>query len=282
MTTWNLIRSFHVVYFLISVPIILVVLHLLPWVHAAGEFRKTAICTSAVFVVVFLLCVISSPFDGEISPNRIVFNQEFNSTDTLSTVALITGSAFGTLQKTLKKVLPTTELETLECEPYLIYQTRCTYRTALTPLYGRNPDKEIEIIALPPKYCLGETCHVDLITVTQNSLLCQLQFSNQNISGFNASVNGHHIKAENNGAIHAITAYSKNQASAVKWEISFDADQPKDIGEALFTCIYDDWTEGELPAFTTLRDNLPINNLLTIKGGVGLSKVHYYPPISLH
>ncbi|CAO3628802.1 unnamed protein product [Mucor hiemalis] len=270
------------IYFLIAVPIILVVLHLLPWIHAAGEFHKTTLCTGAVFVVFFLICVASSPFNGDISPNRIVFNQEFNSSDALSTVALITGSAFGTLQKSLKQVLPSQEFETLKCESYLVHQTKCTYNTALTPLYGRNPDKEIDVLVFPPSHCLGDTCHVNITTIVQNSLLCQLQFSNQNISGLNAWVNGNHIKAEGNGTIHAITAYSKKEHSFVKWDLSFDADQREDIGEARFSCFYDDWTEGELPAFTTLRDNLPINNLLTIKGGVGLSKVRYSPSISLN
>jgi hypothetical protein len=258
----------------------MVVLHLLPWVHAAGGLRKTVICTSAIFVVVFLVCVVSSPFNGEISPNRIVFNQEYNASETLSTVALITGSSFGVLQKTLKQVLPSSEHETLECEPYLNYQTRCTYQTTLTPVFGRNPDKEIQVIAFP-RLCFGGTCHINITTTVENSLLCQLQFSNQNISGFNAWVNGNHVKAEGNGTVHAITAYSSKQASTVHWDLAFDADQTDDVGEALFTCFYDEWTNGELPAFTTLRNDLPFNNLLTIKGGVGLSKVHYSPSVSL-
>lgn len=267
---------------MIAVPSILVVLHLLPWVHAAGEFRRTAICTTAVFVVLLFICVVSSPFNGEISPNRIVFNQEYNASETLSTVALITGSSFGTLQKTLKQVLPKSEYETMECKRYLTYQTHCTYQTELTPLYGRNPDKELQVIAFPPKFCLGGTCRANITTIAENSLLCQLQFSNHNITGLNAWVNGNHIKAQDNGTIHAITAYSNKEASTVQWDISFDEDQDEDVGEALLTCFYDDWTKGELPAFTTLRNDLPINNLLTIKGGVGLSKVHFYPPISLN
>lgn len=260
-------------------PVILIVLHLLPWVHAAGELKKAALWTTAIFIVLFLICIVVSPFDGEISPNRIVFNQEYNATEALSTVALITGSSFGVLQKTLKQVLPKEEYETMECGPYLIYQTRCTYQTALSPVYGRNPDKEIEVIVLS-KLCFDGICHVNVQTTVQNSLLCQFKFSNKNIKGLSAQVNNNLVKADENGAIHAITTYSNKQASAVKWDISFDADQ--EAGEALFTCIYDEWTEGELPAFTKLRDDLPINNLLTIKGGVGLAQVHYSPYIPLN
>ncbi|KAI9267586.1 hypothetical protein EDC94DRAFT_601309 [Helicostylum pulchrum] len=261
------------IYFLIAVPIILIVLHLLPWVHAAGDLKKTALVTTAIFIIFFLISIASSPFDGDTSPNRIVFNQEYNASEAFSTVALITGSSFGVLEKTLKLVLAPKEYETLDCQPYLIYQTRCTYQTELTPVYGRNPAQEIKVVRYP-KHCIGGTCHIKVDTKVQNSLLCQFQFSNQHIKGFNAWVNDNHIKPEND-TVHAITAYSNKQASTVNWEFSFD-DNEELSAEALFTCMYDEWTEGELPAFTKLRNDLPIQNLLTIKGGVGLAKVHYH------
>jgi hypothetical protein len=252
------------------------ILHLLPWVHAAGELQRTAICTMPVFIVLLIACLISSPFNSESSPNRIVFNQEYNATEALSTVALITGSSFGVLEKTLKKALPASEYETIHCEPYLTYQTRCTYQTALTPLYARNPDKEIEIIH-HPIVCDSQSCNLNITTTVQNSLLCQLEFSN--VNGLQAWINGNHVKAEKNETIHALTTYSNKQASTVHWHLQYDTHQEE--AEARFTCIYDDWTQGEIPAFTTLRDNLPYNALLTIKGGVGLAKVHYTPSISL-
>ncbi|KAI7888595.1 uncharacterized protein EV154DRAFT_604675 [Mucor mucedo] len=267
------------IYFLVSVPIVLIILHLLPWVHAAGELKKMALWTTAIFIVLFLICIVVSPFNGDISPNRIVFNQEYNATEALSTVALITGSSFGVLQKTLKQVLPKEEYESMECSPYLIYQTRCTYRTALSPVYGRTPEEEAEVIVTPP-ICFDGVCRVDIATKVQNSLLCQFKFSNQNIKGLSVLVNEHEIKADQNGTMHAITTYSNTQASTVKWNFRFDDDQ--DAGEVLFTCMYDEWTQGELPAFTKLRDDLPIQNLLTIKGGVGLSQVHYFPSIPLN
>jgi hypothetical protein len=253
------------------------VLHLLPWVHAAGELQRTATCAIPVFIVLLIAGLVSSPFNGESSPNRIVFNQEYNASEALSTVALITGSSFGVLERTLKKALPTSEYETMRCEPYLTYQTRCTYQTALTPLYARNPDKEVKV-TYHPVLCDSQLCSLNMTTIVQNSLLCQLEFSN--VHGLQAWINGNHVKAEENGTIHALTTYSNKQASKVHWNLRYDANQ-KEEGQARFTCIYDDWTEGEIPAFTTLRDNLPYEALLTIKGGVGLAKVHYTHSIFL-
>ncbi|KAL7334748.1 hypothetical protein PS15p_200331 [Mucor circinelloides] len=269
------------IYVLLAAPIILIVLHLLPWVHAAGELQKTTCCTVLVFVVFFIASLLSSPFDGKLSPNRILFTQEYNATEALSTVALITGSSFGILQRTMKSVLPASEYDTMECESYLTYQTRCTYQSALTPVYGRRPEKEIQVFHWPT-ICDSKTCSLNITTTVENSLLCQLQFSNPKVDGLQAWINGKHIQAQQNDTIHALTVYSKKQASTVHWDLSYDAYQTQgSAGEAQFSCIYDDWTQGELPAFTTLRDNLPYNALLTIRGGVGLAKVHYSPSIPL-
>lgn len=256
-------------------------LHLLPWVHAAGELQKTTCCTVLVFVVFFIASLLSSPFDGKLSPNRILFTQEYNATEALSTVALITGSSFGVLQRTMKSVLPASEYDTMECESYLTYQTRCTYQSALTPVYGRHPEKEIQVFHWPT-ICDSKTCSLNITTTVENSLLCQLQFSNPKVDGLQAWINGKHIQVQQNDTMHALTVYSKKQASTVHWDLSYDAYQTQgSAGEAQFSCIYDDWTQGELPAFTTLRDNLPYNALLTIRGGVGLAKVHYSPSIPL-
>lgn len=253
-------------------------LQLLPWVHAAGNLQKTTFYTIALFVIVFLFGLLSSPFNGDISPNRIVFNQEYNTTDSYATVTLYTGAS-GILQKTLKHVLPKSEYDTLNCDNFMTYQTRCTYETELTPLYARNPSEEIVLDALPPT-CKNDICRLNITTTVQHSLLCQLKFSKNGIRGFEAWINGHPVRPEENGTIQTLVTYSKNEASPVHWDITYDANQ--EAGSAQFGCIYDDWTEGELPAFTTLRDNLPLSSLLTIRGGVGLAKVFYSPSISLN
>ncbi|KAI7902512.1 uncharacterized protein BX663DRAFT_486809 [Cokeromyces recurvatus] len=270
------------IYLLLSLPIILMLIHLLPWVHKAAEIQKTTFCTSVVFVALFIICFMSSPFDGETSPNRIIFQQEYNATESLSTVALITGSSGGILQKTLKSILPRSEYDTVQCESYLTYQTRCTYQTSLTPLYARDPKKEIKV-AYSPTHCDEDRCYLNINTTAEHSLLCQLQLSHPaRIQGLQAKINDYPIQTGKEDIIQALTVYSKESVSVVRWDLSFTSNQKaEDVGEVMFSCIYDDWTEGELPAFNTLRNNLPFNTLLSIKGGVGLAKVHYYPSIPL-
>ncbi|KAI8975297.1 hypothetical protein BDF20DRAFT_836713 [Mycotypha africana] len=267
-------------YALFAVPIMLIVLHLLPWVHAAGEIQKTTFCCSAVFILLFLGCALSQPFNGGSSPNRIVFNQEYNTTDSLATVALITGSSFGVLERTLKDVLPPSELDTLTCEPYMTYQTRCTYQTELAPMYARDEAQEVSQLEWTT-LCDVERCRVNITSRVEHSLICQLQFTNTDIRGLEAWVNGRSIeKKDANETMHAITVYSKKQQSTLHWDLAFDANQV--AGQAQFSCVYDDWVQGELPAFTRLKNSLPYDALLTIKGGVGLAKVHYLPLIPLN
>lgn len=261
-------------------PIILLVLSLLPWIHAGGNLQKTLFYASTAFVIVFLANLLYSPFNNDISPNRIIFNQEYNASDAYSTVILMTG-ATGVLQKSLKQALPPSEYETLVCDTYMTYQTRCSYQTTLTPLYARHPDKEITINALPPICNDKGVCHLNITTISEHSLLCQVQFSKPGMSGFQAWINGHPVeKTSDNTTIHSLVAYSKKEAEPVHWDIMFNDNQ--DAGEAQVGCMYDDWSEGELPAFTTLRNNLPLNSLLAIRGGVGLAKVNYSPSISLN
>ncbi|KAI8350607.1 hypothetical protein EDC96DRAFT_567382 [Choanephora cucurbitarum] len=265
------------IYGLLATPIVIVVLHLLPWVYAAGDLRRTTFFASLVFMVIMVLCLLISPFDGQISPNRIVFRQEHDVASNISTVTLITGTSFGLADKA-KEMLSSSEYDSMVCEPYLTYQTRCTYQTDLIPLYARDPQKEIQV-AYDSVDCNKKVCRLKIKTQVQHSLLCQLEFTQTDIQGLEAKLNGHWVKQIGNQSIHALTVYSKEQASQVAWDLVYDADQDQ-VGEAIFSCIYDDWTENELPAFTTLKNNLPHYALLTMTGGVGLAKVHY-TPISL-
>lgn len=263
------------VYVMICLPILLLVLHLLPWVHAAGEQQKTVVVAGAVFVLAFLTCAIVGPFNDSVSPNRVVFNQEYNATEALSTVLLYTGvSSSKLLQSTLKQALTASEFETLVCDRYMEYQTRCVYQTNLNPVYGKDPAHEIDV-DVKRNGCQDGLCNVKITSTVQNSLLCQLQFENQNITGLQAWINEKlvEVPGEENKTMHALTAYSNQDGNPIIWDLTFADSQ--DVGKALFTCIYDDWTNDELPAFTTLRNNMPISQLLTIRGGVGLAKVHY-------
>ncbi|KAI8987084.1 hypothetical protein BDB01DRAFT_849233 [Pilobolus umbonatus] len=267
------------IYLLVSGPIVLMVMHLIPWINTAGSYSKAILVTGSIYVFFFILVTLSDPFNGNISPNRIVFNQEYNASDIVSTVALMTSaSSLSSLKSTLEQALPLSEYSTLQCNPYLVYQTRCEYETMLTPTYARDSSKEISV--LTEGACGNKLCEIAITTITQHSQLCQLKFP-PTMQGLNVSVNGQEIILPSEGlnrTMEAVMVYTNEMAKPIHWFISFDNTKSnEEVEESNFTCIYDDWTEGELPAFTTLRNNMPIDQLLTIRGGVGLAKVHYQP-----
>ncbi|KAI8877788.1 hypothetical protein K501DRAFT_288222 [Backusella circina FSU 941] len=263
------------IYVLLAAPIILMVLHLLPWVHAAGEMRRTSIMTLVILCVLFVVCWSTDPFNGELSPNRIVFNMAHNVPDAVSIVTLSTGAASG-IQKRLKQALSPAEYETLECKKFNVYQIKCTYQTPLTPLYARQPEKEVQMMF--KKDCdKRDKCQVDIITTVENSLLCRIKLS-RTVEDMNVWVNNKSISTD--GYFGGVVAYSAEQAKPVHWRLEYSERMVEGV-EAQLGCYYDEWTQGQLPAFTTLRDNLPETDLLTIRGGVGLALVNFSPAFEL-
>ncbi|KAI8094094.1 hypothetical protein BDF21DRAFT_375030 [Thamnidium elegans] len=255
------------VYILISVPLILIGMHFLPWVHAAGNQRKVTLVTAIAFLFLFTICSALQPFNGAWSPNKLVFRQEYNAGDVMSTVALITATG---AQSALKSALPAHEFDTLQCEPYKKSLTRCTYETDLLPKYASNSTLEEFVISQVSKVCDQDYCESSVTYSSKNSLMCRVYFdpTENKIPVQHAWVNSKEIKAAN---ISALISYVDKYQHPVDFKVKYPVDEtPK----ASLSCFYDEWTQSEIPAFTTLRDNLPDNALLLIRGQ-GLVVVDY-------
>jgi hypothetical protein len=237
--------------------------------------RRTSIISLFILCVLFVLCWSTDSFNGDLSPNRIVFNMAHYVPDALSTVTLSTGAASG-VQKRLKQALSPSEYETLECEKFNVYQTRCIYQTPHTPLYARQPGKEVH--ATFEKHCdKSNMCQVNITSTVENSLLCRVKLS-RTVEGMNVWVEDKSISTD--GYFGGAVVYSAKQAKPVHWRLEYNSKFVEGV-EAQLGCYYDEWTQGQLPAFTTLRDNLPETDLLTIRGGVGLALVNYSPTFEL-
>ncbi|KAG0168600.1 hypothetical protein DFQ28_000616 [Apophysomyces sp. BC1034] len=245
------------VYFFMTIPILLIVLQFMPWVRFAGQQRKAAGTAGVALGFLFVMCFFLPVFNGAWSPDRIVFGQEYNATDSLATVSLVSKAGLPSL---LHQAFPPGASEEVSCGPYK-NQTRCMYQTDLTPLYARDPSKEVYIETSTT--CDKHQCHANITTTVQNSVLCQLVFDHEIKQAW---VNGELIQ----GKIGALMSYSRTFTKPTHWQLEYQ--QPT---QARFSCIYDEWTHGELPAFTDLRNRLPESALVTILGGVGLTKVHY-------
>lgn len=242
-------------------------MHFLPWVHAAGNQRKVTLVTAIAFLFIFTICSALQPFNGAWSPNKLVFRQEYTAGDALSTVALITATG---AQSALKSALPAHEFDTLKCEPHKKFLTRCTYETDLLPKYAGNSTLEEFVVLQVSKVCNQDYCVFSATFSAKNSLMCRVFFDpkENKVPVQHAWVNGKEIKAAN---ISALITYVDKYQQPIEIEVKHPVNKsPK----ASLSCFYDEWTQSEIPAFTTLRDNLPDNALLLIRGQ-GLAVVDY-------
>lgn len=245
----------------------LIAMHFLPWVHIAGNQRKSTLAATTVFLFLFTICSSLQPFNGTWSPNKLVFKQEYNAGDALATVTVFTGTGAKSI---LKAALPAHEFNSMQCEAYKKYLTRCTYETDLLPKYGSNATlEELEVSAVF-KVCDDVKCKSTASYKSKNSLMCRVYFDpieNQLIQ--HAWVNDKEITGSN---ISALLSYIDQYQQEVTFSVEYPVTEKALI--ATLSCFYDEWTHNEVPAFTALRSNLPEKAVLLIRGQ-GLALVNY-------
>ncbi|KAL0076472.1 hypothetical protein F4703DRAFT_1743329 [Phycomyces blakesleeanus] len=261
------------VYVLVGLPIILLVMHFLPWIHVAENKNSSAIVLGVFFVFLFTICSALQPFNAGWSPNKLVFNQFYNATQATSSVQIV--SAAG-LQNTLTRTLDPNELISLECKPHLTYQTKCTYTTtndsaATAAAVGTSSKHLPEFGSDPAEFdwtaetvCTDESCTIEGVFTAKNSMHCRIMFEdhkNQPTNITQAWVNNHYVK---DTEIRTLVSYTGVFGAPVAWGATYPANQtslPVTLG-----CFYDEWTEGQIPAFSSLRDRLPQSAVLLIRG----------------
>jgi hypothetical protein len=251
------------VYIFLAFPLVLIALHFVPWVHVAGNQRKITLGAAIAFVFLFSICSALQPFNGAWSPNKIVFRQEYNYGDAFATVFVSTATG---LQSILKKTISTQEYDTLQCEPFRTFLTRCSYQTEHVPKYGGNTTLNEFVMSEVEKSCQGNVCTASGSYRAKNSLMCRVLFKDN--SAQNASVQEKEIQHDN---ITALVSYVNTYEDNVRFSFGYSKDTPPNVE---IGCFYDEWTKLEIPAFTNLRDNLPESAILLIRGQ-GLTYVGY-------
>jgi hypothetical protein len=237
----------------------LTTLQFVPWIYVAENTRNATMVSAGAFAFLFSICSALQPFNGSWSPNKLLMKQEYNATEALVTVTISTATG---LYSALKAALPAREFDTVECGPFKKHLTRCTYQTDLVPKYAGNETLNEFVLSEVEKTCDGTTCIASATYSSKNSLLCRVYFdpatNSEPIS--HAWINDREIK-ENN--ISALFSYINDYERPVNVKVEYPEGKSP---EATFSCYYDEWTEREIPAFSYLRENLPENSILLIRG----------------
>lgn len=256
------------VYAMIALPLVFIALHYIPWIHVAGNYRKVTIAATIAFFFLFTICSALQPFNGSWSPNKFIFRQEYTTGSTLATVIISSATA---VQATIKSSIPAHEYETIECNTFKKYLTRCTYQTDLLPKYGGNETLTEFVLSEIEKTCSDTTCISSATYASKNSLMCRVFFDpaqNDFESIQHVWINDREHKADN---ISSIITYINNYEQPVNVKVEY----PKGTSpKATFSCFYDEWTQLEIPAFNAFRDSLPESATVLIRGQ-GIALVNY-------
>ncbi|KAI8138287.1 hypothetical protein BJV82DRAFT_582997 [Fennellomyces sp. T-0311] len=254
------------VYALVAFPIVLMALQLQPWINYAGQRGSAALVITTILVLLFAICSVLQPFNSGWSPNKIIFGQEYNVTSGLATVSM---TAAAGVPDSLEAALPENEAATIHCEPFKTHQTRCKYQTSLVPIYADRPDEMI--VNVLDKSCANGICQVNAQYTAHNSLLCRVKFETPRndtiIKGWSQGQ-----ETEKDKIVGSIITYNLEYNTTVNWGIEYR--ESNDSLSALVSCFYDEWTKGEIPAFTYLHENLDDSITLLLRGQ-GLSLVNY-------
>lgn len=259
----------YIVYIITGFQISLLVLPLLFWVHLAGNQRKVFKVLSLFFGILLVICLFKAPFDANLSPNKLLYRQEYNITSPISRNTVRTNHGVDTLKETLTNE----ELKTLECQPISPFTQECSYESKLLPLYAsQDPYHEASISF--NKTCTGEKCTVEGQFTSKNSLFCQIKFNQHHELIDKVWIN--QGKPIENQEVKTIMSYSNNYDTPIPFGFSYlsSTSSSSSPPQGVFSCYYDEWYHDELPGFTTLRDRLSSKALLVIRGQ-GIALVHF-------
>ncbi|KAI8068242.1 hypothetical protein BC940DRAFT_346598 [Gongronella butleri] len=265
------------VYVAMSVPIAVFSLLLLPWSHLSHDKARPVGALALALLVVFISCLAAPAFNAHGSPNRILFNQFYNVSDGVSTVRLVSGQG---LDATLAHYLPAPEASSVQCVPEDDgYQQKCEYTTFAHPWYAQNTDEySLTVVDVSHNSSLVESGsrqrHWRVSLAVQHSQFCHL--------GTNAEIQRARFRNSDltidqdkqTADAHHLAAYVDVRGEPMVWDLAVN-DKISETPYVQATCYYDDWTDGQLPAFTTLRNRLPEAQALTMRGGVGLAMVTF-------
>ncbi|KAI9316792.1 hypothetical protein BX666DRAFT_2155425 [Dichotomocladium elegans] len=254
------------VYALIAIPIVLLVLQLLPWVHLAGQKHAAAITTATLFVLFFAICWVLPPFNDHWSPNKILFSQEYNVNASIATVNMT--AAWGVSQ-TLTKVLQPSEIATMTCGTWNKHQTRCQYQTNLLPVYPTQLG-EFTLDNVAKECTDDQICTMAIQFHSKNSLLCRARFNVDDIRNIH-KVWSKGLETPEKAEINSFVMYNLEYNEPFEFKVQYKAGTN---GTTTVGCSYDEWTKGEIPAFSDFLERVDKDTTLLIRGQ-GLATVNY-------
>ncbi|KAF9580104.1 hypothetical protein BGW38_003382 [Lunasporangiospora selenospora] len=257
------------------------IMPLIPTIHRTANYRMMVQVSLFLTTVLLISACLVSPYNATEAPNKLTWRQLYDLDRDVSLVSVTTMNGLEDLLKTLPGA-PSHH----KCGPDAMsggVLTQCLYIGAVPPLVTKSKETGKEIIASKvskPEHRpdseqndLLRTVHVSW--TAENSRLCKIEFDPKSkiesltMKGFEEPVDGRQILF----GIHR--SFDREWSVEVVYRVKDQAAEPI---EAILGCLYDEWDQGQIPAFTQMKDTLPPWALLGGGKGPGLltiqKKIH--------
>ncbi|KAI8074069.1 hypothetical protein BC940DRAFT_329612 [Gongronella butleri] len=236
------------------------------WVQMAGDTRVLLKISSILLLMSFIVCLFAPRFDDTLSPNKIEYYENYNATAPNSTVMLVSKHA----ENDIRRVLDANEYETLKCAQNRDGLDVCFYTSVKPPLYGVDAENEYKFDY--EAWCADGTCKVTGEYTSAHSLMCRILFVEGAASITSAWINGG--ETLRNRTIQGISAFKDTYNAPVPWGFTYSNAPDMPVPRARFTCVYDEWMQGEIPGYMDLRNRLP-GHIIPLVLGEGLATVNF-------
>ncbi|KAF9131766.1 hypothetical protein BGW39_001368 [Mortierella sp. 14UC] len=265
------------------------VMPLIPTIHRSANFRKMGQVSFFLSVVLLISCCIVFPYSAKEAPNKLVWRQIHDLDKDTSYVTVKTVNNL----ETIMDMVPAAAKKR-KCSPDPVSNgalNQCVYFGATPKLVVESKKTGFEIIkskvSAPEhhKELIGETQveskyllrKVHLKWTAVESRLCAVQFPSNSglvslkLAGFEDPDEGYRTPIVD-AAIHlGMTAFKRDYDQEWDLEVAYEVEN-KDAPalEGILACLYDEWDNEQIPAFTDMKNHLPKWALLGGGKGPGL------------
>ncbi|KAF9147359.1 hypothetical protein BG015_011017 [Linnemannia schmuckeri] len=265
------------------------VMPLIPTIHRSANFRKMGQVSLFFSVVLLISCCIVFPYSAQEAPNKLIWRQIHDLDKDTSYVTVKTVNNL----ETILDMVPAAAKKR-KCGPDPVSNgalTQCVYFGATPKLVVESKKAGFEIIkskVFAPEHqkeVIGEAqveakhllrkVHVKWTAV--DSRLCAIQFPSNSslvslkLAGFDDPDEGYRTPIVDAAIRLGMVAFKRDYDQEYDLEVAYEVEN-KDAPalEGILGCLYDEWDNEQIPAFTDMKNHLPTWALLGGGKGPGL------------
>ncbi|KAG0298267.1 hypothetical protein BGZ96_001233 [Linnemannia gamsii] len=265
------------------------VMPLIPTIHRSANFRKMGQVSLFLSVVLLISCCVVFPYSAQEAPNKLVWRQIHDLDKDTSYVTVKTVNNL----ETILDMVPAASKKR-KCSPDPASNgalTQCVYFGATPKLVVESkkagfdiikskvsaPEHHKEVIGeaqIEAKFLLRKV-HVKWTAV--DSRLCAIQFPPNSslvslkLAGFDDPDEGYRTPMVDAAIRLGMTAFKREYDQEYDLEVAYEVEN-KDAPalEGILACLYDEWDNEQIPAFTEMKNHLPTWALIGGGKGPGL------------